>query len=66
MRVQSISLLLLQLISLNLSVDLNTYYKTYIQGFGYKLEENSVVTDDGYILISVQDNQIILRCTYGS
>ena len=50
MRVQSISLLLLQLISLNLSVDLNTYYKTYIQGFGYKLEENSVTTDDGYIL----------------
>ena len=50
MRVQFISFLLLQLICLNLTVDLGTYYKEYIESFGYKLEENPVITDDGYIL----------------
>jgi len=38
------------LICLNLTVDLGTYYKEYIESFGYKLEENPVITDDGYIL----------------
>ena len=50
MRVHFISFLLLQLICLNLTVDLGTYYKEYIESFGYKLEENPVITDDGYIL----------------
>ena len=50
MKALLISLLLLQLISINLSMDINTHYKSYIQSFGYKLEENSVTTDDGYIL----------------
>ena len=50
MRVLFISLLLFQLISLNLSIDLDTYYKDYIEKYGYKLEENPVTTDDGYIL----------------
>jgi lysosomal acid lipase/cholesteryl ester hydrolase len=50
MRVRFISFLLLQLICLNLTVDLGTYYKEYIESFGYKLEENPVITDDGYIL----------------
>ena len=50
MRVVFISLLLFQLISLNLSIDLDTYYKDYIEKYGYKLEENPVTTDDGYIL----------------
>ena len=50
MKALLISLLLLQQISINLSVDINTHYKSYIQSFGYKLEENSVTTDDGYIL----------------
>ena len=50
MRVHFISFLLLQLICLNLTVDLGTYYKEYIESFGYKLEENQVITDDGYIL----------------
>ena len=50
MRVLLISLLLFQLINLNLAEDLDTYYKTYIESFGYKLEENQVITDDGYIL----------------
>jgi len=44
-----ISLLLIQFINL-IEGGLDTYYKTYIQQFGYKLEENSVTTDDGYIL----------------
>ena len=47
MRVLFISLLLFQLISLNLSIDLDTYYKDYIEKYGYKLEENPVTTDDG-------------------
>ena len=50
MRALLISLLLFQQISLNLTEDLDTYYKTYIETFGYKLEENQVITDDGYIL----------------
>ena len=50
MRALLISLLLFQLISLNLTEDLDTYYKTYIESFDYKLEENQVITDDGYIL----------------
>ena len=50
MRVVFISLLIFQLISLNLTLNLDTYYKDYIEKFGYKLEENPVVTDDGYIL----------------
>ena len=50
MRVHFISFLPLQLICLNLTVDIGTYYKEYIESFGYKLEENPVITDDGYIL----------------
>ena len=50
MKALLISLLLLQIININLSMDINTHYKSYIQSFGYKLEENSVTTDDGYIL----------------
>ena len=46
MRALLISLLLFQLINLNLAEDLDTYYKTYIESFGYKLEENQVITDD--------------------
>ena len=50
MKVIFIFLLFFQLISPNLTIDLDTYYKEYIETFGYKLEENPVVTDDGYIL----------------
>ena len=39
MRVLLISLLLFQLINLNLAEDLDTYYKTYIETFGYPLIE---------------------------
>ena len=49
MKVLLISLLFMQFINL-IAGGLDTYYKTYIQQFGYKLEENSVTTDDGYIL----------------
>lgn len=46
-----ISLLLLHLINISISnVDLSTYYKTFIQNNGYKLEEHKVTTNDGYIL----------------
>ena len=50
MRAAFISLLLLQILSLNLSANLDTYYKDFIKSNGYELEENRVVTDDGYIL----------------
>ena len=50
MKTTLISLLILQLLTLSLAVDLDTYYKDFMQYNGYKLEENSVVTDDGYIL----------------
>ena len=50
MRNALISLLILQVLSLNLATDLETYYKDFIQSNGYKLEENLVTTDDGYIL----------------
>ena len=45
-----ISFLLIQLISLNISINLDTYYKEFISVYGYNLEENSVTTSDGYIL----------------
>ena len=32
------------------SEDLDVYYKDYIKQFGYELEENSVTTEDGFIL----------------
>ena len=50
MRAAFISLLLLQILCLNLSANLDTYYKDFIKSNGYELEENRVVTDDGYIL----------------
>ena len=50
MRSLFISLLLLQLSTLSLSADLQTYYKDFMEAHGYPLEENLVLTDDGYIL----------------
>ena len=50
MRSLFISLLLLQLVALNLTADLQTYYKDFLEANGYPLEENLVLTDDGYIL----------------
>ena len=45
-----LSILFIQLIFLSNSIDLDTYYKEFIQANGYKLEENPVTTSDGYIL----------------
>ena len=45
-----ISLLFLQAYSYSLNEDLDVYYKNYIKQFGYELEENPVITEDGYIL----------------
>ena len=50
MRTALISLLILQLLSLNLAADLEDYYKDFMETNGYKLEENLALTDDGYIL----------------
>ena len=50
MRSLFISLLLLQFVTLSLSADLQTYYKDFMEAHGYPLEENLVLTDDGYIL----------------
>ena len=50
MKTSLISLLILQLLTFNLATDLDTYYKSFMEYNGYKLEENSVITDDGYIL----------------
>ena len=45
-----LSLLLLELFTLSISKDLNTFYKEYIKTYGYDLEEHPVTTSDGYIL----------------
>ena len=47
-----IFLLLLQIFNISLTekIDLSTYYKTFIQNHGYKLEVHDVTTADGYIL----------------
>lgn len=48
-----IFLLFLQIynvVSLDEKVNLSTYYKTFMQNHGYKLEVHEVTTDDGYIL----------------
>ena len=51
MKTLLLSLLLIQLINISISdVDLTTYYKTYIQNFGYNLEVHEVETTDGYLL----------------
>ena len=53
MKTTIILLLLLQLITINLSIsdeELPYYYKEYIESFGHKLEEHQVITEDGYIL----------------
>ena len=53
MKTTIILLLLLQLITINLSIsdeELPYYYKEYIESFGHKLEEHQVKTEDGYIL----------------
>lgn len=46
MRSLFISLLLLQLVTLSLSADLQTYYKDFMEAHGYPLEENLVLTDE--------------------
>ena len=47
-----IYLLILQVIYVTYSekIDLSTYYKTFIQNHGYKLDVHEVTTADGYIL----------------
>ena len=47
-----IFLLFLQIFNaaLNEKINLATYYKTFMQNHGYKLEVHEVTTDDGYIL----------------
>lgn len=53
MKVILISLISFQLLTICFSlrsVDLDSYYKEYIEDFGYKLEEFKVETKDGYIL----------------
>jgi pimeloyl-ACP methyl ester carboxylesterase len=45
-----LSFLIIGILALSISVDLDTYYKEYIYSFGYTLEENQVTTSDGYIL----------------
>ena len=50
MRTVLLSLLILQFLSFNLAADLESYYKDFMESNGYKLEENLVLTDDGYIL----------------
>ena len=50
MKTTLISVLLFQLLTLNLAADLDTYYKDFMESHGYKLEENLAITDDGFIL----------------
>ena len=45
-----LSILFIQFIFLSNSIDLDTYYKEFMQSNGYQLEENPVTTSDGYIL----------------
>ena len=45
-----LSLLLIQAYSVQLTEDLDVYYKDFIKTFCYQLVENPVTTDDGYIL----------------
>jgi pimeloyl-ACP methyl ester carboxylesterase len=50
MKTSLISVLILQLLSINLAADLQIYYKDFMESHGYKLEENLAITDDGFIL----------------
>jgi pimeloyl-ACP methyl ester carboxylesterase len=45
-----LSLILVELLTLSISIDLNTFYKEYIKAKGYDFEEYPVTTSDGYIL----------------
>ena len=45
-----ISFVLIQILTFNVSINLDTYYKEFISNNGYNLEENPVTTKDGYIL----------------
>jgi pimeloyl-ACP methyl ester carboxylesterase len=45
-----ISFFLIQILTFNVSINLDTYYKEFISNNGYNLEENPVTTKDGYIL----------------
>ena len=45
-----LSILLFQTLTVSLSEDLDVFYKNYIKQFGYELEENSLTTEDGFIL----------------
>ena len=45
-----LSILLFQTFTVSLSEDLDVFYKNYIKQFGYELEENSLTTEDGFIL----------------
>lgn len=53
MAMSLISLLLIQLLSISITIDkedLAFFYKDYIKSQGYKLEEHEVITEDGYKL----------------
>ena len=45
-----LSLLILELFTFNSAVNLEKYYKEFMQLYGYQLEENQVTTPDGFIL----------------
>ena len=50
MKASLFSLLLIELLTLSFSEDLDIYYKDFMKSYGYTLEENPVTTEDGFIL----------------